>query len=345
MSNALPAGLSLSSGGVISGTPSAATNLALRIRVSGSNGYASTNLFTLAILARKDVPFVETFENSGKIPADWTQAFVSGTTSWGFTNGGYSRLSPSSAHGGSFNALFFSSTRGTITKLISPVIDFGPTARYAQLTFWHCMAYWPSDQDTLRVYYRTAPTNAWSLLANYTNNVSAWTERTLSLPNPNRSYSIAFEGVANYGYGVCVDDVTVSGVAPYSVWKTNCFTAAEIAAGVITRDADDPDGDGIANLLEYAWALNPRLADAAGLPVGGVWSQYLMLNYRQSKMATDLVFAVESCTNLVDGLWSTNNVSEVVRQDSNQWWQVTSRHNVPVTNAPRRFMRLNVSRP
>ena len=96
---------------------------------------------------------------------------------------------------------------------------------------------------------------------------------------------------------------------------------------------------------EYAMALNPRLSDTAGLPIGGVWSQYLSLSYRQDKQATDLVYAVEACTNLLDGLWSTNNVSETGRADSNQWWQVTTRHSVPVTNAPARFMRLNITLP
>jgi len=347
VSNALPPGLSLSSGGVLSGqAPATATNLSFRVRVEGANGSASTNLFALAVVTRKSVPYVETFENAGKLPADWTQTYVTGTTSWGCTNGGIGRQNPSSAHGGSYNALFYSNVLGRTTKLISPAIDFGLTPQVAQLSFWHCMKGRPTSyQDTLRVYYRTAATNAWVLLEAYTNEVASWTERTLSLPAPSRSYFIAFEGTANYGYGVCVDDVTVSLIAPYTVWKTTWFTTAEIAAGVITGDADDPDNDGIANLQEYAWGLNPRLHDTAGLPFGGVWSPYLMLNYRQNKQATDLVFAVESCTNLLEGLWSADGVSEISRADSNLWWQVTTRHDVPVTHAPSRFLRLRITRP
>ena len=345
VSNVLPQGLTLSSGGVISGTPSATTNLSFRISVAGNNGYASTNLFSLTILPRKTMPFVETFENNGLLSPDWSQVYVTGTTAWSVTNGGYNRISPTAAHGGSFNALLYSSTSGRITKLVSPLLDFGPTPQYAQLSFWHCMAKWGSSQDALRIYYKTALTNTWVLLTSYTNSVTAWTERTLSLPNPNQTYFIAFEGVANYGYGVCVDDVMVSMLAPYTVWKTNFFTTAELTAGSITRDTDDPDGDGIENLLEYAWGLNPRQTDTTGTPVGGVWDQHLMRIYRQSKMATDLVYTVEACTNLVDRFWSTNNVSEILRADSNQWWQVTSRHDVSVTNAPSRFMRLQVTRP
>ncbi|MEI7900689.1 MAG: choice-of-anchor J domain-containing protein, partial [bacterium] len=346
VSNALPSGLTLGGSGVISGTPGAATNVSFRLRVTGSNGLASTNLFELAILARRAVPFIETFENASGMPSGWTQEYVTNTTSWTFQSGGYNGK-PKSAHGGSFNAcLYIGNLTGPKTKLVSPLIDFGASVKNAQLTFWHCMQVWSGDQDELRVYYKTTATNTWMLLATYTNNVSSWTQRTLALSAPSRTTFIAFEGLAKFGYGVCIDDVGITGeVSPYAMWQTNRFTEAEIAAGGIAGAGDDPDGDGIANLLEYAMGLNPRLYGTAGVPVGGVWNRFLTLNYRQNKQATDLVYAVEACTNLTAGGWATNNLTEIARADSNLWWSVTTRHNVPVTNAPSRFMRLKVTLP
>ena len=96
------------------------------------------------------------------------------------------------------------------------------------------------------------------------------------------------------------------------------------------------------NLLEYAWALDPLAASASGKPGGGVLDDYLTLTYRQNKQATDLDFAAEACADLESATWTTNAISEIARADSNAWWQVTERHDVPVSQAPSRFMRLRV---
>jgi M6 family metalloprotease-like protein len=345
VSNALPAGLALSSAGAISGTPGTVTSLLFRVRVVTATGKAATNLFSLSISARRAVPFTEDFEAAGAMPSGWSQEYLTNSTSWTFQTGGHTY--PSAAHGGSYNAcLYYGGTTPQVTRLITPLLDFGGSTKNAQLTFWHYMRLWTSDQDELRVYYRSAPTNAWQQLAAYTANVSSWTQRTLSLPSPSRAYGIAFVGCAKFGYGVCIDDVSVTGDASaYATWQTNRFTAAEMIAGAITGDSDDPDGDGIVNLLEYAQGLDPRSADANELVGGGVLDLFLTLNYRQNKQATDVTCAVESCTNLVSAVWATNGVSEVSRIDSNDWWSVTVRHDVPLTNVPSRFMRLRVDRP
>jgi hypothetical protein len=81
------------------------------------------------------------------------------------------------------------------------------------LTFWHTQALWSPDQDVLTVYYRTSATGAWVQLATYTSSITTWTLETIALPNATSDYYINFEGNAKYGYGVCVDDVSVSGTA------------------------------------------------------------------------------------------------------------------------------------
>jgi len=341
--SALPDGLTLGSDGVLGGTPTAVTNATFRLSVTGSNGLACTNLFNLSILLRRAIPFTETFENGGKMADGWTQEHVTNTTSWAFQRGGHN-FNPVSAHGGSYNACFYvGNYTGPKTRLVSPPIDFGASSANTRLTFWHCMPNWAGDQDELRILYKTSSDGTWMLLAAYTNDAPAWIQRTVALPNPSRTTFIAFEGLARYGYGVCIDDVVVSGEAPpYAMWKTNRFAEVELAVGGIAGDNADPDGDGIANLLEYAMGLDPRHYDTAGSPSGGVSDQFLTLNYRRNKQATDIVYVVESCTNLSAGVWTTNDIREVSRSDSNLWWFVTSRHNVPVTNAPSRFMRLKV---
>ena len=210
----LPAGLSLSSGGVLSGTPTAATTASFTVQATGSDALFVTKVFSLAISPHFTIPFTEGFENIGAIPAYWAQEYVttSPTTSWTFRTGGQSTRRPTTAHGGTYNAfLYNTSTSDHVTKLVTPPIDFGSNTVNTQLTFWHFMQVRTTAQDQLKVYYKTSAGGAWTLLATYAASVTAWTQQTVSLPNPGGSYYIAFEGNAKGGYGVCVDDVQVTG--------------------------------------------------------------------------------------------------------------------------------------
>ncbi len=158
-------------------------------------------------------PWTEDFENSGTIPNCWSQEYVVNTQNWGFYNGGYNGH-PSSAHGGNYNAyLYNGSYTANVTKLITPPMDLSEASE-STLKFWHTQALWPNDQDELRVYYKTSFSGSWNLLATYTDNITSWTEETLSLSGLSSDYYVGFEGTAQYGYGVCVDDVSITAVIP-----------------------------------------------------------------------------------------------------------------------------------
>lgn len=166
----------------------------------------------IAVTLTVDYPALlsEGFENGGAIPAGWTQENVTGTTNWTFATGGYSSH-PAAAHGGTYNArLYFNSSSGIETRLVTPSLDLSG-ASSATLSFWHAQAKWVSDQDELRIYYRNTAGGAWTLIpdAVYTADTPNWTQRTVTLPGLTGTYWIAFQGKAKYGYGVCVDDVTV----------------------------------------------------------------------------------------------------------------------------------------
>lgn len=170
----------------------------------------------------RNVPFSENFENGGAMPLGWGQEDITSSPGWTFQSGGINGY-PASAHGGSgYNAIMYIYDYSyPKTKLISPMIDFGTKLQNAQLTFWHCMTVWSGDQDELRVYYKTSAGGTWTLLATYTTSVASWTQQTIALPNPSSSYYIAFEGNAKYGYGVCIDDVQVTGSVPVNLPPTD----------------------------------------------------------------------------------------------------------------------------
>ncbi|HOV17075.1 MAG TPA: C25 family cysteine peptidase [Candidatus Cloacimonadota bacterium] len=184
----------------------------------------NTGMATLTYTVSRPTPNTtvlnESFENSGSIPLGWTQVYVSGSTAWTFVTGGYNSH-PAAAYDGTYNArLYYTSSSGITTKLITPEINLAG-AQSATLTFYHTQEKWANDQDELKVYYRTSSAGSWTQLAYYTSSIAAWTLETISLPNLSGTYQIAFEGIAKYGYGVCLDKVVVTKYTPVSItWLT-----------------------------------------------------------------------------------------------------------------------------
>ena len=194
---------------------SANTQYHVRAYATNANGtvYGEDLTFNTACGTITGFPWNEGFENGGSIPPCWTQEQVNSSgINWTFITGS-GNGHPTSAHGGTYNATLKDNNAGdNKTRLISPPLNLsglsGPS-----LSFWHTQAVWSGDQDQLAVYYKTSSGGTWTLLTTYTNSITTWTQETLSLPNASSDYYIAFEGNAKYGYGVCVDDVSVSGVS------------------------------------------------------------------------------------------------------------------------------------
>ncbi len=160
------------------------------------------------------VPFSESFESEGEMPERWRLEFLEGTADWAYQAGGYAG-NPNTAHSGNYNAVLYAPAADRVkTKLVSPMIDLGVHPKSATLSFWHCMQNKSGDIDELRVFYKTTLNTNWTHLATYTDETPEWTQRTLALPDPSRTYFIAFEGTANFGYGVCIDDVEVTVESP-----------------------------------------------------------------------------------------------------------------------------------
>ena len=170
-------------------------------------------LTAFGAVAHGDVFLDAGFEGSSSLPAGWTQLQISGGATWAIQQGGNTGGNhPVAAHGGTQNAtLFATNANENKTRLISPAFS---TTGYTNLslTFWHTQEIWASDQDELKVFFSSDGGSNWEQLAHYTSSVSAWTQRALVIPTASANSQIAFEGNAKWGYGVCLDDIQVSGI-------------------------------------------------------------------------------------------------------------------------------------
>ncbi len=84
----------------------------------------------------------------------------------------------------------------------------------------------------------------------------------------------------------------------WASFRSSCFSGSELADSGISGEAADPDGDGISNLLEYAFGLNPREADSRPLLRLNTVGNSLQLGYTPSSGATDLSFTLQSSPDL-----------------------------------------------
>ncbi len=105
---------------------------------------------------------------------------------------------------------------------------------------------------------------------------------------------------------------------------------------------DDPDGDGIPNLIEYALDLNPLVPDTGALPAGVVEADgddnFLTLTINRNPDAIGITFLVEVSSDLVD--WNSGDEHVTLLTDEPS--VLKARDTTPITESNRRFIRLRV---
>ncbi len=137
----------------------------------------------------------------------------------------------------------------------------------------------------------------------------------------------------------------------FEAWRETRF-GPDAANPALAGDNADPDGNGVNNLLEYAFGLDPRAPAGTGVPppvpgrAAGGDGDHLTLTFTRLKAATDLVYTVEVAADLAHGPWQSGPAvtEQTAVVDGGATERVTVRDLAPVTGNPRRFLRLRVSR-
>ncbi len=290
------------------------TTYYVRAFATNSNGtsYGDTKSFKTLCGLITEFPFTEDFED-GSLPDCWANEHVTGTQDWDYKDGGYSGH-PAHAHGGSYNALFYhGSTDPRVTKLVTPPMDLS-NASSANLKFWHVQAKWSSDQDELRVYYKTSPTGDWTLLEEYKSNVSSWTERNIELPNLSGTYYIAFEATGKYGYGVGIDDVEVSITEDESTPTVTTGSVTDITTTTAKASGEVTD-EGSSSVTErgvcWSTSQNPTTSDSHASSGSGTGSFTVDL----SDLTPNTTYYVRAYATNSEGTSYGDNVSFTTKKD------------------------------
>ena len=100
-----------------------------------------------------------------------------------------------------------------------------------------------------------------------------------------------------------VPDLGAYEFSPFEAWRGQHF-GEEAANEGISGASADPDGDGIPNLVEYAFDLDPNESSQAGLPRAVRLAQgnaeYLGVEFRRRPAPSELVYATAVSGNLSD---------------------------------------------
>jgi hypothetical protein len=141
--------------------------------------------------------------------------------------------------------------------------------------------------------------------------------------------------------GVVTITDTPAGAPPIATWRLSKF-GTDANNEAIRGDAADPDRDGLPNLLEYAFGLEPLIASPDGAPLVDATGTFLTLTAQKNPAATDVSFSVQVNADLANAAgWSASGTT--ILQDTPTLLEV--RDNIPIGSAPRRFIRLQVTRP
>ena len=157
--------------------------------------------------------------------------------------------------------------------------------------------------------------------------------------------------------------LTPAGTQSFALTVANTFarfiSTFGFGAGDAAADAD-PDRDGIANLGEYGQNLAPNVGSLTGLPTvilknfPALGGDFLSMTFTRVTTATDLVYEVEASPNLVDWTLVASSTAGSAMAGTGfvvetgtpplRIVEVRDTTAIDLVNAPRRFIRLRISK-
>ena len=199
---------------------------------------------------------------------------------------------------------------------------------------------------TLNGTLRVTRVNGFQPGAGHSFQVMTFASRSGNFSNLNGSTineDLAFTGTAtNTSYTLTAT------TPPFKQWQTMQFGAS--AGNPLIAGANaDPEGDGIANWLEYAFGLNPLQANVSKLPTAALQTtggnRYLTMKYRQLIGQTTLDYNVGVSGDLQAWDWTESQIEQLgppVATGDGLTEEVTVRVATPINGTAREFLKLRV---
>jgi hypothetical protein len=136
---------------------------------------------------------------------------------------------------------------------------------------------------------------------------------------------------------------------PYEDWRAAYFTPEQLANPAVSGDGADASGDGIPNLVKYAYDLNPLVVNHPTLPAAFIenaaGTNFLDVQYVQRNPPAGVSYTPQHSTNMTD--WNADpagflQVGSVA--SSNNTSIITLRVLGAVSSALQRFARIAIQK-
>ena len=175
----------------------------------------------------------------------------------------------------------------------------------------------------------------WSVPARATRIPGGWELTGLNLPPSGliRARARVATGYSN-GSSSLLETRAPLAFSPLQSWRYQYFGVTESTGSA--ADNADPDHDGLENLVEYAFGMNPLLPDAASLPTWRRADDDLELSFTRSPSAEGVTLHAEYSSTLDPGDWT--ELANLATVPSYRWL-------APADNGGRLYLRLRVTAP
>ena len=179
-------------------------------------------------------------------------------------------------------------------------------------------------------------------------------------PAPTGFYSTRVAARLAWIQSVTGQDPSVLAAENFIDWETLYLTPDQLSDATVSGPNADPDGDGVVNLLEFAFNLDPTFAELAAMVAGtglrglplvqletvAEGDQRLTVEFvrRTAGSGSGLTYAVQFATDLAAGDWQTGGTENVT--EINARWErvkVTDTVSVGSSGAGARFARVAVT--
>jgi hypothetical protein len=134
-------------------------------------------------------------------------------------------------------------------------------------------------------------------------------------------------------------ELSLSYQTMYDAWISGYFPLNDPRA----REDQDPDHDGISNLMERALGLNPNATSIVPISCGSITlsgQTYFTFTYRQPTNTPDAPLTPEITTNLQTWYSGPGSIIEVSNVPNGEARLITVRSTTPMASTPKSFIRL-----